>query len=1182
MADIVDLKTETNLFGDEIASTPDIDRETLAHGLYAQLKDITLEEFARHFITPVDAMLEYASLCVGERTGQRISLLFNPHRLDTGTKRFPISLYKALQDPRFVNGLARVILWRKKKEPLASLFYNAIGTGTQGTSYVQEFPPHVARDLALDYGLSKSSRILDPCAGWGGRMLGFSAVVNSYTACEPSSRTYAGLVKLLAFIKSFRGEFEATLYESPFEDVDLPSEQFDFAFTSPPYYDTEFYAPGESTNSFNRYASFDDWCLGFYAPLIHRTMAALKPEAAFVINIGSRLYPMNDKLMSISEGLYKVERQKDRLSTSNGLGKKGEGETFYEVRRLADTTTQRIIDALSTLAKPAIISGAPAVVTSAADAPAVAVSAPEVEQQTTAPSALAFALAQAVKPADDFPPQPTTEQTDQNAGKTSTEIPAPPAAEPPLTPAERENVAEAATAPPVVEQLSAGGLLTNPSCFLQLLTARGHRVFNRNGKLLISNSSKLTQADRQTAKMFYDELLLIAEPWENAAPNLPTEPAPPAENAVPVGLFGDASPVSSSGSLASFLGAERPTFEPNWTLYDPPDLSGIDDVVFNLETTGLKWWAGDKPIGATVGTLDGQKRWFLPFGFRGSMNHPPEKIKRWMQEQLKHKRLVGANAGFDIHMSRVFGVDLEEQGCTITDVQHHAALLDDHRKRFAIDVLAKDYLGGIEVERVDESQMANYEAHEAARRAEYQVQLTAQLHNVFKPLLDEQDLQRVRALEDATIFATVEMERNGAPMDLELLDDYHKRCTKMHDDILWEITREVGFAFDHTNSSWQRLFEHLRLPVAFLEAEDDKEPKPTFADPILKAIDHPLIQKARFASQLASLDSKTFSAYPDIIVNGILRFQLNQLRGDDRGMGKGTVSGRYSAGYIQQVPNKENHAEVFGDDLFPRRLFIAAPGYQYFAADAEQIEYRIFASHSKNERVLKAYRDDPWTNFHKFIYAIMIAYKPDMLYPHQKSLNFMTIYGGGLIKTAVMMGFISEAEGEEIRKAGTMRTDARLAQAREIQAIYNREMPEVRPLLKQAAHLAQTKCDKWCNRTPESRELHKRFKHNGFVRTVLGRRSRFPYNDRLHKALNAVIQGSAADIMKQKLVELHAERKRTGFVMRMTVHDEVCGDVPNEESAAMVSEILNRQSFPQIRVPILWAGKTGNNWAECK
>jgi DNA polymerase-1 len=111
--------------------------------------------------------------------------------------------------------------------------------------------------------------------------------------------------------------------------------------------------------------------------------------------------------------------------------------------------------------------------------------------------------------------------------------------------------------------------------------------------------------------------------------------------------------------------------------------------------------------------------------------------------------------------------------------------------------------------------------------------------------------------------------------------------------------------------------------------------------------------------------------------------------------------------------------------------------------------------------------------------------------------------------------------------------------------------------------------------------MHKDFIHRGYVKTALGRRSRFPTEYKIHKALNAIIQGTAADIMKAKLVELHEQRKALDFTMRMTVHDEVTGDVADDVAAAKIDALLNTQRT-QLRVPILWETGTGQTWADAK
>jgi DNA polymerase-1 len=98
---------------------------------------------------------------------------------------------------------------------------------------------------------------------------------------------------------------------------------------------------------------------------------------------------------------------------------------------------------------------------------------------------------------------------------------------------------------------------------------------------------------------------------------------------------------------------------------------------------------------------------------------------------------------------------------------------------------------------------------------------------------------------------------------------------------------------------------------------------------------------------------------------------------------------------------------------------------------------------------------------------------------------------------------------------------------------------------------------------------------------MMGRRARFPDREFTYKALNRVIQGSAADEMKLKLVELHRNRKETGFKLRFTVHDEVNGDVPDKAAKDRVQAILNERLLP-TRVPLLWSVATGANWLEAK
>ncbi len=719
------------------------------------------------------------------------------------------------------------------------------------------------------------------------------------------------------------------------------------------------------------------------------------------------------------------------------------------------------------------------------------------------------------------------------------------------------------------------------------LRARGHYLLNSRERLFVTLSGALTSEDRTAIQAHKPALLLLAAKCPAPAaerPNAQREPEfrpsvaevglrPAGPSALDFAVSspdrfiappGDAVLISPAPgqTLAQFLNDAPARPDVNFVPDEPPDLTGIDEIVLNFATDGLEWTKDARPVGITVSTLDGTLTRFLPFRFAHGGNLDEAVVKRWAREQLRGKKITNSKTKFDVHMAREWGIDLEEQGCTFSDIQHTAALLDDHRKRFAIDVLAKDYFPNEQfAARVDESRHHEHHASEVAARELVTARLVGRLRDAMYPELVVQELMDVQHLEDDVIPAVVEMEKNGSPIDEALLEQYGRECTQTHDALMWEITKECGFAFEHTATGWKRLIESLHLPIPN-----------SFSEGVLNEVDHPLIRKGQRAAQYASLNSKIFKAYPEHIVDGILRYNINQLASDDGG----TVSGRFSIGVVQQVPNEDNHHAAFGDELFPRRLFIPGTG-DYLEGDAAQIEFRLLVHYSQNAKMLQAYADDTWMSFHKKMQEMLVTYKPDMLYAHTKNYNFASQYGAKSIKLAVMMGFITDREGDEIRAAKRW-DDPRLKTIKEIETAYKRAHPEAGELLDRASHLAKSKCDDFCKRGDA---LHRQFPHRGYVKTLLGRRSRFPTNYKTYIGLNRVLQGTGADIMKRKLTELHRDRKQTGFVMRITNHDAVLGDATTPETLEKVSTLLNTQSY-SLKVPILWKCGVGKTWAECK
>lgn len=648
----------------------------------------------------------------------------------------------------------------------------------------------------------------------------------------------------------------------------------------------------------------------------------------------------------------------------------------------------------------------------------------------------------------------------------------------------------------------------------------------------------------------------------------------------------------------------------NWVPQEPPSLDGVRDIELDCETNGLKWWRGDRPIGISVAFPDGHTQ-YLPWGHKAGGNLDEATVKRWAQRELRGKRITNLNTRFDVHMMREWGVDLEEQGCDVSDVGHYAALLDDHRQRFSLEAIVGDMLEGEEKVKVvngielDGTRMAEYHAGIVAVRAEADVRQVQKLKRLMWPKLDAEGLQRVRQLEDDVIYTVCEMEKNGAKVDVALLDLWLKRSLDELNELLRSVSADAGLQYQtelfeggkdskllnpDSANDMERLFTRLRLPIARTATG-----RPSFTKIILKSLDHPTIAKVIRASQLIDLRSKYLLPYERSVnrSTGIVRYALNQLKAQKDPWSeesKGTVSGRFSGSKltddegitIQGVIKTAKQRVAMGfdeedashdDEIYPiRQLHIPESGL-HLSADAMQIEYRIFAAKTKSKRLIDIYKGEPKQNergdwiqgplasFHRVVHGMLKPYKPSLTYRRQKDLNFAKIYGAGLRKMALMMEFVDQEQYFALLDDKNWKKSPLLKEVIEINAIYNREIPEAGPLLDRARRLAEDR---------------------GYVKTVLGRRSRFPFKQRSHKALNAVIQGSAADDMKLKLVELHRERKHTGLLLRYTVHDEVDGDARNgQQTADRVAEILNRQSIP-LEVPILWEVSTGDNWKECQ
>jgi DNA polymerase I-like protein with 3'-5' exonuclease and polymerase domains len=626
--------------------------------------------------------------------------------------------------------------------------------------------------------------------------------------------------------------------------------------------------------------------------------------------------------------------------------------------------------------------------------------------------------------------------------------------------------------------------------------------------------------------------------------------------------------------------------DPKATPPDPfPSLDGIHVVGFDTETTGLRWWGIDRPVGIAIAWREGTelKSAYLPWAHKGGGNHPKGTVSEWARRVLRGKHLVGLNLKFDMHMMRALGLDLTEQGNTFNDVGHNAALLDDHMKPgdFGLEAIAQKTLGEGKLDAGDPAEIWQKPAWMIAPYARKDAELALRVYERQRPEMERQELIKVSDLEDSVIPAACEMEWNGALIDVEKLHGWDRDSQRALEAKLMQLRAVAGFHV-HPSSSGDltRLFGQLgiRSPL-FTDGGERGVPQPSYTDAVLAGFtEHEAIRLLRSAAHLEDLRAKFITPYTKSVgSDGILRFSLNQLRSEYGG----TVSGRFSSSKpspdeganVQQVMSGEKQLKMHcglcktGDYLehfaeehpqvyLIRELFIPSPGMLLLGSDAKQIEYRVFAHMSGSKRILDAYAQNPNVDYHQIVCDMVQAHRAGFSRKDSKNLSFAILFGAGIKKVAEMLGV-------DVSVAKAMR-DA-----------YFSAFPEAKAIMELAVKTATTR---------------------GYVKTWFGRRTRFhrcPEHGfagsrkpcftcpRVHKALNAAIQGSAADINKLKLAELYAERKRLSLKPRMTIHDEVVADVEDDSHADLVAAQLDSQSIP-MRVPILWQTRTAKNWLGCK
>ena len=275
--------------GTEAEKQPEV--ETMLNEATKQAAEEILKQYDTlhgfSFITPGTALFDFINFAYyGKEYPRYNSLAFHPQQFTTAGDQFSTH-----------EGLKRICNDEAKAERLrfvcADKFRAIIGGSLafSGAKMPLDFPTDLARSLINEFCKERGA-VLDPCAGWGGRLVGFLAShASTYNGTDASPEQIKGDDLIWRTFQGFTAHEKAvTLNCTPFEKTTLQNESFDFAITSPPYFDTEKYMGGEQSRETN--GSYQEWRENFYRVLIKKVFAALKRNTFFCLQIGSQRYPL--------------------------------------------------------------------------------------------------------------------------------------------------------------------------------------------------------------------------------------------------------------------------------------------------------------------------------------------------------------------------------------------------------------------------------------------------------------------------------------------------------------------------------------------------------------------------------------------------------------------------------------------------------------------------------------------------------------------------------------------------------------------------------------------------------------------------------------------------------------------------------------------------------------------------
>jgi DNA polymerase I-like protein with 3'-5' exonuclease and polymerase domains len=613
--------------------------------------------------------------------------------------------------------------------------------------------------------------------------------------------------------------------------------------------------------------------------------------------------------------------------------------------------------------------------------------------------------------------------------------------------------------------------------------------------------------------------------------------------------------------------------------HELPDLTDAKTIAIdvetkdpNLKTKGPGWPTGDGEVVGYAVAVDGWKG-YIPIRHGGGGNIDERIVNNWMKKVCESPaEKVMHNAQYDAGWLRRMGFKVNGR---IIDTMVIASLLDENRFSYSLNALSFDYLSKTKSEKnlteaardfgVDpKAELWKLPSMHVGPYAEVDAELTLELWNFFKPLITKEDLWSVVNLELDVLPVLIDMTWKGVRIDQNRVERTRDFLLKEEKAMLAKIKHVTGMDVEvWAAQSLAKAFDTVGIHYPKTE-----KGAPSFTKSFLSEHDHELPKMILRTRDL----NKTSGTFINTIMkhtahDGRIHSHINQIRSDDGG----TVSGRISMNNpnLQQIPARD-------PELGPmiRSLFLPEEGEEWASIDFSQQEPRILVHYAHAygksqghdmkgvQEFVDGYQNDPDMDFHT-----MVADMAKIPRKQAKTINLGMMYGMGVNKLSDQL-------------------DIPVDEAKKLVSQYHDRVPFVKMLM----HGVMNKLN--------SRQS------SGSIRSILGRKCRFdlwepdtfamnkalPLKDALneygpttrlkraytYKALNRLIQASAADMTKKAMVDIH----KLGITPLIQIHDEVAVSVSSKDQVDSIVHAM--ENAVKLGVPSKVDVEMGPSWGESK